>query len=197
MIMGKPILIVILLSLSNIVNAQSSDQLISMMNGSFTNKEQASANESIPEVNMHIYRIWEDFDEIYFYVEQVSPDKPDEPVRQRVYMLEEVGAGEFKSTIYTFHHAEMFAGKWKDLDYFENFDNAILSEKKGCDMTIKYDGAKYVGKSNSKDCKTESGYATSEVTIAADQLTSWDKGFDASGNQVWGSKNGPYIFKRL
>jgi hypothetical protein len=28
-------------------------------------------------------------------------------------------------------------------------------------------------------------------------LVTWDRGFDAEGNQVWGSTDAGYIFKRL
>jgi hypothetical protein len=37
-------------------------------------------------------------------------------------------------------------------------------------------------------------YATSEVTLTAGELDSWDRGFDATGNQVWGSTKGAYRF---
>ncbi len=199
--MGKPFFVVILLAISTAVSAQSnSDKLIEMMNGSFSSKEQSASNESYLEINLHMYRIWEDFDEIYFYVEQAAADTPDKPYRQRVYMIEETGDGEFKSTIYTFHNERYFAGKWKDLSFFENFDNTILSEKEGCDVMLKLEGSGFVGSTNGKDCKSElrgASYATSEVKISADQLSSWDRGFDSSDAQVWGATEGPYIFKRL
>jgi hypothetical protein len=39
-------------------------------------------------------------------------------------------------------------------------------------------------------------YTTSEVTITNDTIASWDRGFDADGNQKWGAEAGPYIFRR-
>ena len=40
-------------------------------------------------------------------------------------------------------------------------------------------------------------YATSEVTVSRERLTSWDRGFDAGGGQVWGATEGPYIFDKV
>ena len=198
--MGKPFFIVCLLAISTSVLGQSnSEKLIEMMNGSFTSQEQATADESYYSINLHMYRIWEEFDEIYFYVEQAADDTPDKPYRQRVYMMEEVGDGQFKSTIYTIHHADHFIGKWNDLKIFESFDNSILSEKQGCDVMLTLEGDTFKGSTSGTDCKSEmrgASYATSEITISKDQLTSWDRGFDAEGNQVWGPEKGAYIFKR-
>jgi len=39
-------------------------------------------------------------------------------------------------------------------------------------------------------------YATSEVTLDASTLESWDRGYDAEGTQVWGATAGPYVFDR-
>ena len=39
-------------------------------------------------------------------------------------------------------------------------------------------------------------YTTSEVSIEARAITSWDRGFDADGAQVWGAEKGPYVFAR-
>ena len=41
---------------------------------------------------------------------------------------------------------------------------------------------------------TDAAYATSEVVIIPGRIESWDRGFDADGNQVWGAASGPYVF---
>ena len=40
-------------------------------------------------------------------------------------------------------------------------------------------------------------HATSEVRVEADAIRSWDRGFNASGTQVWGAESGPYEFIRI
>jgi hypothetical protein len=37
----------------------------------------------------------------------------------------------------------------------------------------------------------------SDVTLSAEELVTWDRGYDAAGKQVWGSTKGPYMFKRV
>jgi hypothetical protein len=34
------------------------------------------------------------------------------------------------------------------------------------------------------------------VEVRPDGLVSWDRGFDADGQQVWGAEKGPYVFTR-
>jgi len=36
-----------------------------------------------------------------------------------------------------------------------------------------------------------------EVEILKNKVISWDRGFDADDNYVWGAKKGPYIFDKL
>jgi hypothetical protein len=40
-------------------------------------------------------------------------------------------------------------------------------------------------------------YATSEVLLESTLLLSWDRGFDARDQQVWGATAGGYVFDRL
>ncbi|MFN0200091.1 MAG: CpcT/CpeT family chromophore lyase, partial [Bacteroidia bacterium] len=39
-------------------------------------------------------------------------------------------------------------------------------------------------------------YATSEVVIEKKRIISWDRGFNAKDEHVWGAKNGGYEFVR-
>jgi hypothetical protein len=39
--------------------------------------------------------------------------------------------------------------------------------------------------------------ATSEVRLGEDWMSSWDRGWNAAGSQVWGATEGPYVFKRF
>ena len=40
-------------------------------------------------------------------------------------------------------------------------------------------------------------YATMEVVVSEKQMMTWDRGYNASGTQVWGSIHGGYEFKKL
>jgi hypothetical protein len=40
-------------------------------------------------------------------------------------------------------------------------------------------------------------WESSEVVLLPGVLETWDRGFDAAGQQVWGAVKGPYRFVRL
>ncbi len=68
----------------------------------------------------------------------------------------------------------------------------LMSEKnaQGC----------YAGSTNEKDCESSmrgASYATSEVTVCADNVMSWDRGWDAKDEHVWGADKAGYVFDRL
>ena len=57
-----------------------------------------------------------------------------------------------------------------------------------------------LGSTREDACKSTlrgSNYATSQVEITADSVSSWDQGFDANGEQVWGAVKGAYVFDRI
>jgi hypothetical protein len=58
----------------------------------------------------------------------------------------------------------------------------------------------YAGKTGDTTCTSTlrgASCARSEVEILEDKIISWDRGFDAKGNYVWGVKKGGYIFNKL
>ena len=74
-----------------------------------------------------------------------------------------------------------------------------LEEREGCAVYMSPVDGGYHGSTDQKACTSSlrgAAYATSEVTVMAEQVTSWDRGFDAEDEQVWGAVEGPYIFMR-
>ena len=190
-----------LLIISTASFGQSLEELASYIQGSYSSEAQSSSSDEYINVNLHMYEIWSDWsehhDEIWFYVEQAVASKPNEPYRQRAYLLTENEDKTFNIAIYEFHNPSKFAGKWKQLKFFDMFDNTVLSEKEGCDITLKNEGDKYTGSTSGKNCKTDwqgATYVQSDVTISSKALTSWDRGLNDEGKQVWGPAKGGYKF---
>jgi len=84
------------------------------------------------------------------------------------------------------------------------FDGLVpdsLSLKEGCAVLLKrVSDALFEGGTIGNGCTSDlrgASYATSEVTLTPDKLISWDRGFDAEGNQVWGATRGGYVFDRI
>ena len=58
----------------------------------------------------------------------------------------------------------------------------------------------YKGKTGDNSCESTlrgASYARSEVEIFEDKIISWDRGFDAQSNYVWGAEKGGYVFNKL
>ncbi|EDP94825.1 chromophore lyase CpcT/CpeT [Kordia algicida OT-1] len=174
--------------------------LQTLMTGSFDSSEQASADDSYYNISLHMYPIWTSKDGYWLYVEQALNSNQDKPYRQRVYQLEKLANGKFSSKVYTLENPKEAIGKWKTPAYFDQFDVSMLKEREGCAVILEKKGAYYSGSTNEKDCKSTmrgASYATSEVTIKPNVIESWDRGFNAKDEHVWGAEKAGYVFKRL
>ena len=176
-------------------------RLAGFMAGSFSSKEQAAEDKAFFDVRLHMAPIWTDRKgEHWLYVEQAMAGALEKPYRQRVYKLVWKD-GDPVSVVYTLPgDALKFAGAWKKPEVLAKLKPTDLTEREGCAIVLKKktDG-NYSGSTVGKGCASDlrgAKYATSEVTITADTLTSWDRGYDGAGKQVWGAVKGPYVFKK-
>jgi hypothetical protein len=174
--------------------------LLQWMTGEFSSAEQAAEDSAYFDISLKMTRIWpEKKTGAWIYVEQALASTPNEPYRQRVYFVREMGDGQFSSDIYMIPEEEKFIGAWKDVSKFAEMDQFDLKYKDGCAVFLNYDGFQYSGSTNEGTCKSTlrgASYATSEVKITNGVLESWDRGYDEEGNQVWGAEKGGYIFKK-
>ncbi len=139
--------------------------------------------------------------DVVLYVEQASMSSPDEPYRQRLYVLhgdsEEGTAG---TTIYELTAPWAAVGLCDEDEVAEyGADEAI--ERTGCGVELTWDEQEEIfeGGTVGHDCSSSLGgasHATSEILLTGDVIESWDRGFDAAGVQVWGATAGAYVFDR-
>ena len=200
---------VVLLSLVLFVGCQDYDlekdvelqQLKTWMSGSFNSAEQAEADTNFFHINLEMKPIWTERDDaIYLYVEQAAAWAMERPYRQRVYKLSRTEEGGIQSAVYLIEAPLRFAGAWQDEAPLASLTPDSLSEKEGCAIHLKWEENRFAGSTREKDCPSQlrgAGYATSEVVIEEHVLTSWDRGFDANDEHIWGAVTGPYIFKKV
>lgn len=176
----------------------SVDELHRLMTGSFDSRAQAGADESYYAIALHMYPIWEDQEGKWLYVEQSLYDGQDAPYRQRVYKLEQGKKGEFLSRVYTLPNPDDFIGAYKTPAKFNDLKPEDLIEREGCAVFLTRDAdGTYRGSTNKNDCQSSlrgASYATSRVSINQSFVQSWDQGFNAAGEQVWGATEGGYMF---
>ena len=64
---------------------------------------------------------------------------------------------------------------------------------------MSFDGTVFRGETAPEACPSSlrgATHATVAVTVTATGLDSWDRGWNAEGEQVWGAQDGPYEFRR-
>ncbi len=175
--------------------------LAELMTGSFSSAAQSAADEDYFDIRLEMARIWPDRKDGYWlYVEQAAASNLERPYRQRVYHVEEDKDGSFRSEVYSIPDPLRFVGDWKKKDPLVGLSRDSLEIREGCAVILRLnpDGL-FAGGTDDAACKSTlrgASYATSDVVVGEDRIESWDRGFDATGNQVWGAEKGPYIFNR-
>ena len=135
------------------------------------------------------------------YVEQARMDSVQAPYRQRIYVVEpDEGELAAKTTVYALVD-EVGAIGLCGRGGTAEFEADEVEEREGCGVFVTYDDGDdtFTGGTDGDACSSTlqgATYATSDVTITADRLDSWDRGYDATDTQVWGATAGAYQFLR-
>lgn len=186
-------------STSDAARKSDADRLAVWMTGKFSSAAQAeAAPEDYFDISLVMIPIWERRnDGPWLYVEQAAANALERPYRQRVYHLVDTAEG-VRSDVYLLPGDPLeLAGATSDR--FEAFGPEALVLREGCSIFMAEEDGVFVGATRGKGCASTLGgasYATSEVRVERDVLTSWDRGFDANEVQVWGAELGAYVFVR-
>ena len=132
------------------------------------------------------------------YVEQALLSNVGSPYRQRLYVLSADSSDTVRSVIYTLSNESSLVGLC-NRDEVASFEVGSYEEKVGCDVVLIYNGVGFDGSTDVGSCPSDMNgatYATSVVSTSPDEITSWDQGWNASDQQVWGAVDGAYVFKR-
>jgi CpeT protein len=170
--------------------------------GDWSSAEQSAKDPSFQDIVIHIRPIWTDrTDGMWMYVEQAMAASADRPYRQRVYQMVTAPDGSTESRIFELPGDPIVhAGAWKRPQPLDDLEPELLQPRAGCTVHLtRQKGGPFTGATRSGECATEyrgATYTMSDVTLSADELATWDRGYDAKGTQVWGSTSGPYIFRR-
>lgn len=186
--------------------APGEDRLLTLrayLTGSFSSADQAAREPAYYDIVLHMTPMWTWRDDgPWLYVEQAVGATADRPYRQRVYKLERSGDGRFWSRVFEFPEPAAHAGAWRSGSPLSELSPADLEERVGCAITMSWDNASrtFTGSTAGTGCPSElngAAYATSQVVLAPDRLITWDRGYDKTGQQVWGATEGGYEFTRI
>ncbi len=182
-------------------SSATADRLSTLLIGTFDSAAQAAANsEDYKPIQLAICQVnAPTLGPRVLYVEQAMQTMLDKPYRQRLYVIE---AGPDASTAVSRvlelkapASAVGLCGKTER----PAFTAADAEEKVGCAVTLMWNGKDFIGATQGSACPSSlrgARFATSEVTLNEAGLTSWDRGYDEKGTQVWGADKGPYLFVR-
>ena len=179
------------------------NEIFRRLTGRFDSEAQAQNDKAFYAVQLQTCVVSApELGERVLYVEQAMMTKLDAPYRQRLYVIEPVSGSTTKVTSGVF---ELVAPKAAvhlcDAETMATFSSTDVELREGCSVHLEWnhETATFNGGTEGTACASTlngASYATSEVIVRADGLSSWDRGFDAEGDQVWGAVKGGYEFVR-
>jgi hypothetical protein len=177
-------------------------RLVDWLTGSFSSAAQAGQDPDYFDIRIHAVRVWPERDDgQWIYLEQAAADALDQPYRQRVYHVTRLADDLFQSRVYALEEPLNYAGQWREEEPLAQLRPEDLQLRDGCAVLLRKVGDEtFTGSTLGRLCSSTlrgASFATSEVAVRSDRLTSWDRGFDADGVQVWGAQKGPYQFDRV
>ncbi len=191
-------------SLPGLSRPSAATEVGNWMTGVFSSHTQAAAQpDDYFEVRLVMLPIWTERDDgPWLYVEQAVAEALDRPYRQRVYHVVDIPSGARSDVFELPGDPLTFARAWEKADAFTQIEPEDLVPRTGCSifLTRGMDEVSYVGATRGSGCTSSlrgASYAASEVTVTPNVLSSWDRGFDDNGVQIWGATAGPYVFERI
>lgn len=166
-------------------------EYVKMISGQFSTRNQSMMDSTFDNVVVYTRPIKRDNNGVWIYTEQ-GEARNYRPYRQRVYIIVNKGHYLLQKT-YTLRNPQQRVTRdirLSDLEY-----------KQGCDILIyKKSPNMYAGKTDGTNCVATfrgSVYVTSTFMVLPYGVVSWERGYDSNHNQVWGSRNGYYIYERV
>ncbi|MDH7444734.1 chromophore lyase CpcT/CpeT [Aquimarina sp. 2201CG14-23] len=170
--------------------------------GKFSSKKQAEQDSGYSKITLINTPIWEDRSGYWFYHELHKEQDPSFVYNQRIIHIKRIDSVTISSANYIIPNQKKYINGWKDLSVFDDLIMDSLKIRDGCDLYFKKKTSTiYQGKTKKGAClssfKTNMSYITSNVVISKERITSWDRGYDINGKQVWGKIQGPYKYIRI
>jgi hypothetical protein len=178
------------------------DLLRNYMSGSFTSEQQSKNDSDFFDIHLQMKPIWEERkDGFWLYVEQAIVSALEKPYRQRIYHVNLLNDTTIISEVFEMKSPMRFAGAYKNAAVLNSLTLDSLEARAGCGILLHArSNGTFVGSTKNQDCLSSlrgASYATSEVVIHKQLLVSWDRGWDATGKQVWGAVKSGYQFVKL
>lgn len=184
--------------------ASDLDRLCGWLAGTFARSAGAAAGPGGPAagvVTLHSVPVWPARrDGRWFYVEQGRAGAPGAPELQRVQRVRDLGDGLFEVRVHDLPDPPAAAGAWREQAPLARLAPEALVPRPGCGLVLRRVGPDaFAGSTLGAQCAGALpglAYITRELTVTAQGLRTWERGYDAAGQQVWGPSTGPEELRR-
>lgn len=177
----------------------SAARLLRHLEGTFDTAAQAKADREYFDITLTHCRIdLPSLGKDVLYVEQARTNSLAAPYRQRVYVIDAKAEDTAVSRIFEHRDPKVLIGLCAKTPR-PAVAASDLEEKTGCAVTMTWKGDRFEGSTAPRACLSSyqgATYTMSEVSVSPTEVRSWDRGFDAGDQQVWGAAKGPYVFVR-
>lgn len=180
---------------------QEVNDVVSHLVGVMDTSKQASVNPKRVTVRMTtcIVKVIDQPEAIFLYQEQSLAQSLNQPYRQRFLEIKAIpNQPKVESKSFKANHPEAFIGF---CDKPENERLLKLNDfyEAGCSVFLKpFLSSIYIGETQAGGCLANVRGAvkiTNTVILHSTGMDTWDRGFDAQGNQVWGAKEDSYEYR--
>ncbi|MBP7273802.1 MAG: chromophore lyase CpcT/CpeT [Saprospiraceae bacterium] len=199
------ILLLISLQCKTIPKATTNPELIELYNllqGNFTNGEQAKYDTSFALVSLRTHPIWQNKTyEFWLFTEQALIKKPNKKLSRNVYQIVQIEPKRYACYVYNLKQDENIVAQPHSPTPQENIKPTDLIKSQGCTMYFFKDtDGSFRGGTEENTCTskiTGVSYISSQFTITSEKIVLREQGFNENNIQVWGTKRGGYIFKKV
>ncbi|MEO1403883.1 MAG: chromophore lyase CpcT/CpeT [Cyanobacteria bacterium J06635_1] len=180
----------------------SVDTVAEHLEGVMDTSAQAAADPDFVSVQMTTCRISVSepaADSVYLYQEQALSNSLDAPYRQRFLQIAPGDGQRIESRTLKPDAPEQWEG-FCDRAPTERLVPIDSLGEQVCTVALRPSPLGMVGSTPNGGCPASVRGAvsiTNVVVLHADGMDTWDRGFDAAGNQVWGAQDEPYQYRWL
>ena len=182
------------------VTATHVESVVSHLVGIMDTTAQAIRDPEAPKVRMTTCRveILGKLDAVYLYQEQALVESLDRPYRQRFLAIRLTDTPPtVESEALKITKPDKLIGVCDQEPNLRQISPSLLGESP-CSVYLKPKEEGYIGITQAEGCPTNIRGAvkiTNTIILHQQGMDTWDRGFDAAGNQVWGAQDKPYEFR--
>lgn len=180
----------------------SVEQVVVHLEGVMDTSAQAAANSDKANVRMTTCRVRTTDDNnsnsVYLYQEQALNDSLNSPYRQRFL---EITPGDRQNLVVSHTYKLENAELWNGLCDRPLAERVVDSDRLGesvCSVFLQPFASVYIGRTQPGGCPTNFRGAvtiTNRIILHDRGMDTWDRGFDAEGQQVWGADATGYQYR--